>query len=257
MTIRLIAAVAALALLPTSSALADVTITSVVSGKGPGVKDEGTQTISYIKGAKMRTEMADSISILDAETRRMIVLNPKRKEAEVIDMTELAADVQKNLAGEPKVALTPTGQTRTLLNRPCSEYTLSITVPMKLGGSAEMTMTMSGPLWVAKGAPGTADYVSFYKKAAESGLFFGNPQLAKAQGAQLKSQTEMYRAIANLGGIPYEIDAQMRFEGGGMMGGMMNRLGGINMVTKVTAVSTEPIAADLFEIPTGYKTKTR
>jgi hypothetical protein len=237
-------------------ATADVTITSVSSGKGTMVKDGSAQSVSYIKGAKMRTEMGDLISILDADARQMIVLNPKKKEAEIIDIAELAADMQKTIAGEPKVALTPTGQTKTILDRTCAGYTLSIAVPMKMGPS-EMTMTMSGPLWVAKGAPGSADYAGFYKKAAESGLFFGNPQLARAQGAQLKSQTEMYRAIAELGGIPYEIDATMRFEGGGMMAGMMNKLGGVGMTTTVTAVTTGPISDDLFSIPAGFKTKTR
>jgi hypothetical protein len=237
-------------------AFADVTITSVVSGKGTAIKDASTQSVSYIKGGKMRTEMGELVSILDADARQMIVINAKKKEAEIIDITKIAADMQKNIAGEPKVALTPTGETRTLLDRSCAEYTVSIAVPMKMG-SSEMLMTMTGPLWVAKGAPGSADYSAFYKKAAENGLFFGNPQLARAQGAQLKSQTEMYRAIANLGGIPYQIDAEMRFEGGGMMGGMMNKLGGMTMVTTVTAVSTDPIAADMFTVPAGYKTKTR
>jgi hypothetical protein len=247
---------AATMVLVAAPALADVTITSVVAGKGAAVKDASTETITYIKGAKMRTEMDGLISILDADTRQMILLNAKKQEAEIFDITKLAADMQKTIAGEPKVSLTPTGETKTLLDRTCTEYTVSIAVPMKMGNS-DMMMSMSGPLWVAKGAPGSNDYAAFYRKAAENGLFFGNPQLARGQGAQLKSQTEMYRAIANLGGIPYQIDAQMRFEGGGMMAGMMNKLGGMTTVTTVTAVSTAPIAADLFTVPAGYKTKTR
>jgi hypothetical protein len=256
MQIRLLASILAALVVSVAPAFADVTITSIITGKGPGVKDSGTQTVSYIKGGKMRTEMGELISILDGDTRQMIVLDAKKKEAEIIDISKLAADMQKSIVGEPKVSLTASGQTKTLLGRSCSEYALAIAVPMKMG-SSEMMISMSGPLWVAKGAPGTADYANFYKKAAANGLFFGNPQLAKAQGGQLKSQTEMYKAIAELGGIPYEINAEMRFEGGGMMAGMMNKLGSGRMVTTVTAVSTDPISADLFSIPAGYKTKTR
>ena len=235
---------------------ADVTITSTVAGKGFAINDKTSQSISYIKGNKMRMEMGDFISILDATSRQMIVLNAKKKEAEIIDVTKMAADMQKNIAGPPKVSLTPTGQSKTLLGRSCAEYTATIAVPMKMGDSV-INMTMSGPLWVAKGAPGSADYTAFYKAAAENGLFFGNPQLAKSQGAQLQSQTEMYRAIANLNGIPYQMDTQLKFEGGGMMGGMMNKMGGVAMSTAVTTVSTGALADDLFTIPAGYKTKTR
>ena len=92
----------ALVLTASPALYADVTITSTVAGKGMAIKDQSTQSISYIKGSKMRTEMGDVVSILDAVSRQMIMLNAKKKEAEIIDISKMAADMQKNIAASPR-----------------------------------------------------------------------------------------------------------------------------------------------------------
>lgn len=235
---------------------ADVTIRSTVSGKGLGMGG-GSESVQYIKGTKIRTETGDNISIIDAGTRQMIVLNPKKKEAEIWDVARLQADIQKATGGgEPKVQMTPTGQTKQILGRLCTQYDLAITVPMTMGNDT-MQLTMSGPVWVAKGAPGSEDYTAFYTAAAEKGLFFGHPQQAKGAGAQMKTTTEMYRTIANIGGVPYQMDMQMKFEGSGMMAAMMNKMGGVSTSSVVTAVSTDPIGDDKFAVPPGWTTKNK
>jgi hypothetical protein len=212
------------------------------------------QTVTYIKGSKMRSENANSVFILDASSRQMIVLNDKKKEAEVYDMAKLQTDIQKATgATEPKVSFTPTGQKKELLGRSCDGYMLSISLPYTMGNDT-ISLTMSGPAWIAKGAPGTKDYQSFYLMAAQHGLFFGSPQAAKAQGAQMKSTTEMYKAFAEAGGIPYQSEMEMKFEGSGMMAGMMNKMGGMSTSTTVTAVSTDPIPDEKFTVPAGWKT---
>jgi len=200
-----------LLLLAATPSWADVTVTSTLTGKSTGA-GAGVQSVTYVKGTKMRTETGDSVTIHDALNRQMIVLNTRKKEADVYDMAKVGAEMQKGLrGGEAKVALTPTGQKKEILGRSCDEYSLMISMPM--GESAQaLTVTMSGPIWVARGAPGSEDYATFYKAAADSGLIFGNPQQAKSQGPQMKSQTEMYRAIADLKGIPYQMDTQIKFE---------------------------------------------
>ncbi len=236
---------------------ADVTIVSTLAGKG-GVAgmiggNEG-KTTAYIKGTKMRTEGDRHVMILDAATGQMISLDPKKKEAVIHDLTKIQASMQKAIAGEPSVQIKPNGQTKTILATACTGYDMAISVPMKMGNET-LPMMMSGPIWVAKGVPGTSDYVTFYQAAAQSGLFFGNPEAARGQGgAQLKSTVEMYRTIATLGGIAYETEMALEFGGSGMMAGMMNKVGGITMITTVTSVSTEPISAEMFTIPAGYST---
>jgi hypothetical protein len=236
-----------------SAAHADVTVTSTVGGKVMG-RDMSGQSVHYIKGTKMRMETQNGVSILDAGTRQMIVLNDKKKEAEVFDMAKLGAEIQKNIgAVEPKVSFTPTGQKKDLLGRSCDGYMLTVTIPVTMGNDT-LNLTMTGPAWIAKGAPGTKDYIAFYLEAAKNGMFFGSPQQAKAQGGQMKSTTEMYKAFAGAGGIAYQNEMEMKFEGTGMMASMMNKMGGMTTTSTVTAVSTDPIPDDKFTVPAGYKT---
>jgi opacity protein-like surface antigen len=207
-------------LMASSASWADVTITSTVSGKGTGA---GVQSVTYVKGTKMRTELGENITIHDASNRQMIVLNVKKREAEIYDMAKIGAEMQKNLrGGELRAEITPTGQKKEILGRSCDEYNLMISVPMGQGDQAALTLTMSGPLWLARGAPGSDDYATFYKAAAENGMIFGNPQQARNQAAQMKSTTEMYRRIADLTGVPYEMETQMKFEGSGVLASMMH-----------------------------------
>src|SRR5690349_8693927 len=85
---------------PVTSAFADVTVKSAVTGKGMGMAGNMT-TITYIKGNKMRTEMiagdTTRISILDLDSQKMYTFDTKQKEASVIDMPKLAAEVSKNV----------------------------------------------------------------------------------------------------------------------------------------------------------------
>lgn len=253
---RTIAIGAVIALSMTSMANADITVTSTIGGKAMG-RDMSSQSITYIKGTKMRTETQGTVMIMDATTRQMIVVNDKKKEAEVFDMAKLQGEIQKAVGtAEPKVSFTATGQKKQVNGVSCDGYTLTITVPITMGNDT-MHLTLSGPTWIAKGAPGTKDYAAFYRAAAQNGLFFGNPQQAKQQGAQLKSTTEMYKAFAAAGGIPYESEMQMKFEGTGPMASMMDKIGGVTTTTTVTSVTTGAIPDEKFAVPAGYKTTNR
>ena len=67
-----------------------------------------------------------------------------------------------------------------------------------MGGNKDMTMmvTLAGPVWIVKDAPGTADYTAFYKAAVEKGWIFSDPRAAKGQPGQAKAMAEMYRQLA-------------------------------------------------------------
>lgn len=256
---RLLVAAAVGAMLA-GPAYADVTIAANTSGKGMGASGEG-QTVTYIKGAKMRTDQTVGgqvvTSIFDLSTQQMITFSSKKKEAEVYNLAQLSSEIQKNVGADPKVSMTANGQTRDILGKPCAGYDLSISVPMAMGGSdMQMDIALAGPVWIAKGAAGAADYEKFYAAAAEKGFFFGNPQQAKGAPAQAKSMTEMYRAMAKAG-VPYAFEISIKFEGSGPMVGMMNRMGGMSMTSTVTNVSTDAIPDDKFAVPAGYTTKTK
>ena len=122
-----------------------------------------------------------------------------------------------------------------------------------------MNVTLNGPVWIVKNAPGAAEYAAFYKAAAEKGFIFSDPRVAKGQPGQAKAMAEMYEQFAAIGGIAYETEhaPQTRDGGGdgGPMAGILAKMGNIEIQTLVESVDTAPVGDDLFAPPAGYKLK--
>lgn len=244
-----------------SPAFADVTVKSTVVGKGMGMQGS-MPTITYIKGSKMRTEMTQGdttrISIFDVDAQKMYTLDSKKKEAEVYDMQRLTADMQKSVqVTDMKASLKPNGKTKDVSGKTATGYDLAVSLPAMMGGEKgmQMTVTLEGPMWIVKNAPGAQDYINFYKSAVEKGWFFSDPRQAKAQPGQAKAMAEVYRQIAAAGGMAYEQEMTIRMSGEGPMAAAFAKMGNISMTTTVTEVDTAALAADLFTVPTGYKLK--
>jgi len=248
--------------LASAPAWADVTVTYTTTGKGLMGMAGTFETTTSIKGHKMRSEATVGgdpvITILDADTQQMISINPKKKEAEIIDLVKLNAEMAEKVGtAEAQVSVTPNGETRQVLGQSCAGYTVRITMPMNMAQGMSMTMQMGGPMFLAAGAPGSADFSAFYRAAAERGLVFTSAQQAEAQPVQAKGMAEMYRAIADLDGIPYEQVIDISMQGAGPMAAMMSRMGGASMTITATAVSTDALSDDLFTIPAEFKVKNR
>jgi hypothetical protein len=245
-------------------AYADVTIKLTTSGKGLGMSGKAAGT-TYIKGNKMRTDlqMGDKIqtTIFDIDAQKMYVFESKKKEADVWDMAAFGAEVSQTVdATNIKASLKPNGQTKQFGTHSATGYDLEISVPAAAPGGnkdQQMMVTLAGPVWIVKNAPGAADYNAFYKNAAEKGWIFGDPRAAKAQPGQAKAMAEMYRRFAEIGGIAYEVDMQIKMgmsgSGAGPMGGLLARLGNVSTHSVVDGVETGPLADDLFAPPAGYK----
>ncbi len=251
--------IAAILVLAAATAQADVTITSTVTGKGGPVSFNG-QSTTFIKGSKMRVDSMvgnqQTSLIVDAATGQIVFLNHKNREAENYSSAKLFTEIQKEQAGEAKVSLTPNGQTREIAGLKCEGYDYSFTMPMAMGNDS-MNITMAGPVWIARNAPGAADYRAFYEAAIKNGVFLGgNPRQVKGQASNVKAMTELYRQIA-VAGIPYAHELQMKYDATGPMADMMNRMGGMTSSTTVTAVSADPIGDDKFAVPAGYTTKAK
>jgi hypothetical protein len=255
----LIALVALVA--PVAPAFADVTVKSTVTGKGMGM--QGTMpTVTYIKGSKMRNEVTmgntTRVSIFDLDTQKMYTFDLNKKEADVFDMQRMSAEMSKNVQlADMKASVKPNGQTKQIAGRAATGYDMEITLPAMMGGERgmKMTVSVSGPMWIVKGAPGSQEYINFYKAAVEKGWFFTDPRAAKAQPGQAKAMAEMQRQLAATGGIPYEQEMTVRMSGDGPMAGMFAKMGNITSTTTVTSVETGTLAADLFAVPAGYKLK--
>jgi hypothetical protein len=96
--------------------------------------------------------------------------------------------------------------------------------------------------------------MAFQKSAADKG-FFSDPRAAAAQPGQARAMGEMYRQLAATGGIPYEMEMNVKMSGEGPMAAAFEKMGNITIVTTVTSVETGALAADMFAAPAGYTMK--
>jgi hypothetical protein len=257
---RTLVALGVLAAFATPS-FADVTIKSNVVGRGMGAAGAMT-SVTYVKGAKMRNEVTVNgntrVTIFDVDAQKMYSLDLKKQEADVFDMQKMSGDLAKNVqVSEIKASLKPSGKTKDIAGKSATGYDMEISVPASVGGAdgMKMTVTVSGPIWIVKGAPGTQEYIAFYKAAVEKGWFFSDPRQAKAQPGQAKAMAEMQRQLAATGGIPYEQEMNIKMSGEGQMAAMLEKMGNISSTTNVTSVETTTLAADLFAVPAGFKLK--
>jgi len=240
---------------------ADVTVKATGSGKGLGAGGSMTMT-TYIKGNKMRTDTVigdRTLSmIFDVDAQRLYSFDSKKKEVDAWDMQAFGKNLESSVdTSGMKQSLKPNGQTKQIAGKAATGYDMEMSIPATFGGKdgMKMTVNLSGPVWIVKGAPGTAEYLNFYKGAVEKGWIFSDPRGAKGNPGQAKAMAEMYRSLAATGGIPYEQETNFKMTGDGPMAGMFAKMGNISMTQTVQSVETGAVAADLFAPPAGYKIK--
>ena len=246
---------------PVAPSYADVTIKSAGAGKGMGMGGAMTMT-TYIKGNKMRTDTVTGDTtrtmIFDIDAQKLYSFDSKKKEVDAWDMQAFGANLQSSVdTAGMKSSIKANGQTKQIAGKAASGYDMEMSVPSTIGGAngMKMTITLSGPIWIVKGAPGTADYLAFYKGAVEKGWIFSDPRGAKGNPGQAKAMAEMYRQLVATDGIPYEQETNFKMGGEGPMAAAMAKMGNISMTQTVQSVETGALAADLFATPAGYKIK--
>jgi len=232
-------------------AFADVTIKMTMSTIGGPVAMEMTTT-TYIKGQKARHDakgMNQDVSmVVDVAAGEQLLIDHVARQAAPFNPQAAAAGMPMSF-GDATMSLKPSGQTREILGRTCAGYLFQMSIPMTIANET-VTMTMSGPVWIASQGAGVADFRAFYKAALASGLFVTSPL---AQGPQGKSMAEMQKAFAEQG-IPLEQEIQMTIEGSGQMAQMMRQMN-MAMKTTATAISTDTIPDETFAVPAGYTRK--
>ncbi len=244
-------------------ATADVTLKQTTTGKGMGISGTIAGT-TYIKGLKMRTDSVTGDTtrsmLFDIDAQKLYSFDSKKKEADVWDMAAFSGEMAKTVdTSQVKASVKSNGQTKSIGGKNASGYDMMITMPTAVGGNKEMqmTVTLQGPMWVVKDTPGTAEYLAFYKAAAEKGWIFTDPRAAKANYGQARSLTEMYRQLADTGGVPYEMTFEIKMSGEGPMAAIMSRMGGMSSTTTVQSVDAGAIPDTMFAVPTGYKLNPR
>ena len=244
-------------------AYADVTLKQTTGGKGLGMSGSASGVI-YIRGNKMRTDVVvkdkTNTMIFDVDAQRLYIFDSKKKEADVWDMGAFTQEMSKSVAvGEVSASMKPNGQTKSIAGQNADGYDVNIVVPATMGGPGGMqiTMLLTGTSWIAKGAPGSADYSAFYQGAAEKGWIFSDPRAAQGSPGQAKAMAQMYAEFAKIGGIPYETQMDIKAQGEGPMAALMSRMGSVETTTTTDSVETGPLADELFQVPADYKLKQR
>lgn len=254
---------AALLLGAAAPGFADVTLKMTTSNTGGGVANKAPGTV-YIKGNRMRTDLQIGTrvqtTIFDVDAQKMFVFDSTKKEADVWDMRALSADLSTSVdASAMSASITPNGQTREVGGHTAAGYQLAISVSAAPDGKTplQVNATLAGPVWIVTGAPGAADYVGFYRAAAEKGFIFNDPRAARAQPGAARAMAEMYRRMAEIGGIPYASEVQIKLEGSGPLAAALAQIGNLSMTTVVESVATDAVPDALFSPPAGYVTNAR
>jgi hypothetical protein len=243
-------------LLVSAPAFADVAVTSKSTGKMSG--GDGVVQVVKVKGGKMRTDMTrgnDTTSvILDVDGGKMISLDHKKKEAIVLDTATLTETMSKVPDANVKASLTPTSEKKQVAGYDCTVHDSNVQVGFSPGEGMNLTVVMTGPVCLSPSAPGKAEYAEFYMTAVKKGFFFGDPRAAKAQPGMAKAMAELHRKWAEAG-VPLSSNITVKFDGGGFMTGMMNKMAGGATTNEVTKIDTASIADSEFTPPADYKVK--
>ena len=249
----------------TAPTWADVSVTTQTSGKASFL-NVGGEGVSQIKGKRMRTDQvvgSKTVSLItDIDNMQFVDINDAKKSATVTPLASIADELQKVGVGAMDATLTKTSQTKTVAGYPCTVHDIKVNVPFsptgKTGEGMDMILVLSGTVCLSTTAPGLADYQAFYKAAADSGFIFGNPALAKnpTGAATAKAYAEFTKKMA-AAGMALESHVTISATGDSPMAGLFSKAAASDITTTVTKIETGDIAADKFEIPAGYKQKTK
>jgi hypothetical protein len=261
----------ALFLLCSAIVSADVTVTTtttVEGGMGAMMGGASPKVVMRIKGLKARADteaMGHTMSNLtDLDKKEVVLLRPDEKTAIVM------SSVIPQKPGAPPVAppqaegsFEPTGRSQTIDGLKCDEYAIDMKVSM--GGMAgnqpmppqtaemfkNLQMLVKGSVWVAKAAPGAEEYVAFQKAAVQANL--AAILTGGVPGAPSNGFDRVLSKFSSVEGIPYLTEMNVTMAATGQAAEMMKQMGPMKVTSKVTSISTDPIAADMFVVPADYK----
>ena len=261
---------------------ADLTLTQTMTiAGGPAgatMADKPVTMLMRIKGQKARADI-DALetkitTLTDLTTKEVLLVNHAEKTAQLVSAAPPAAGAPAMPHVNVDITFTPTGQTREIEGIQCAEHAVKMSAalaqmvasqtgtegqPQLPKEAAEMLkdvrMVMQGSVWVSSSAPGASEYLAFQKAAAAANLagalggVFGGRQSPGGIDRLLAAVTEAP-------GLPYLTEMTMAVEGSGPFVEMMKgTIGGMKMTHKTTAVSTDPLADDLFTGPADYTIK--
>ena len=260
------------AILFLSAALrADVTLvqTTTIEGGMAQMAAQAGQNVSptittKIKGSKMRTDIVSGpinmATIVDVAGKQLIILRADQKTATIVaaPATPATPAAQGPTLG---ASVKATGKSQMIDGVKCDEYTYTTSVDMSsMSGNAQMPpeaaammkgvkIVVAGSTWIAKDAPGAAEYAAFQKTLATSDMASAASSMS---GMSIPGMREAMKAMSGADGVTYLSESTVTFEGEGQMVEMMKQMGPMKVTAKVSSISTDALSDDLFKVPEGY-----
>ena len=94
-------------------------------------------------------------------------------------------------------------------------------------------------------------------KSALTVITAGSIRAPKAVVAEDRTNMELSRQLALLGGVPYEMHIKLEVQGRGIYASLMGKALEFDQSIKVTSIENGPLDSHVFDVPEGWKTRTR
>ncbi len=249
------------------SARADVKVVSRVtmtglSGQMASQMPSGPQSqTTYYKGAKIRTEANDGkqVTIYDAQTKTLTVLNPTKKTYTTVPVSAMAQDPRLAMLDiKTTSTVKPGGKTKTIAGKPAKNYVWQATIAMGMkqgamppGGASKGAQTPSGTLFsiTMNGEQWTTEAV---KMPGATGK--GMLGVLSGPAAAMPGLEPLIAKLSTIKGVPLTSTVRQSFARGAGLSGSGTALPARTMTTQTDVVSiTEAnLPATLFAVPAGY-----
>ena len=274
---RRLAGILLIAAMAAPPVAADLTITTVTTIEGvmmsPANGAITPKVVVRISGTKSRMDVDTGdqvlVTISDTATNQAYLLRPDEKTAVLLQPGGAgSADAAAAVVPGIDASVTPTGQKRDINGVSCDEYAVTMKLDLASvagGGSAlppeaasmlkDVFVHVTGSIWAAKDAPGAAEYAAFQKTAARLAAAAAGRTVSSGAGGPAPIPSGMDRLLTGFpeaSGIPYLTELTTRLVGTGQLVALMQQMGQMRITGKVESISTEPVPADLFNVPEGY-----
>lgn len=232
--------------------LADATIQQQGLGSHMGPKTNWTRTVR-IKGTKMRIDALhdgeSSVYIYDLETGKRYRLDEKKHQIFVQDLAEESKREEGHLAYQiMKKVIKPTGRQLQIAGNSCDEFTFDLQVPTRLGQGPTFVLHDHGTVCASQVIDAGKDVIDFVHEAKRRG-YLPAAWVFSPSGPQVGPY--FYGDQTNV--LLLSTSSESEYEGGIAYG--LPSMGSNTLEMKLTAVNSDRIPDETFQIPSDWKTK--
>ena len=228
---------------------ADVSVTQQAKSSGNGPSGGWTKSFR-IKGLRLRLESQHgsdtSVYIYDLEAGKRYRLDPKRKEIFVDDLESRGLQWRSGLLMENRrKVIKSTGGKTIVGGRECDEYTFDLQAPTRPSHGIQEILHDTGTVCVSQTIPGGAEFTRFVQEAQKRGYI---------SAAAVCSPTTSPVGAFFYGEQPNVVVLSSKSESA-YDGGPLHSMTGVETSVTVTAIDSDPIPDEAFQIPLDWKTK--